>query len=192
MQQIARSATQETWGYLDGCRYVLHDRDTKFCASFRSVLAAGGVRAIPLPARRPFAVTVVAHENRSNPSQAIHFISPGISSGGWVVGALHFNSGTVAFPRPPAKETTECHYSKFAESPVATGENDAHDISKRAPRSFLDPFLPQQPYLDHLGKAHIAEQCQQQDRPVQSRQACKPKRRRQWRIRQPHSQGHYG
>jgi hypothetical protein len=59
-------------------------------------------------------------------------------------------------------------------------------------RSFLDPFLPQQPYLDHLGKAHIAEQCQQQDRPVQSRQACKPKRRRQWRIRQPHSQGHYG
>ena len=33
MEQIARSATQETWGYLDGCRYVLHDRDTKFCAS---------------------------------------------------------------------------------------------------------------------------------------------------------------
>ena len=52
-----------------------------------------------------FAVTVVAHENRSNPSPAIHFISPGISSGGWVVGALHFDSGTVAFPRPPAKES---------------------------------------------------------------------------------------
>ena len=46
MEQIARSATQETWGYLDGCRYVLHDRDTKFCASFRSVLAAGGVKTI--------------------------------------------------------------------------------------------------------------------------------------------------
>jgi len=53
MEQIARSATQETWGYLHPSRYVLHDRDTKFCTSFRSVLAAGGVQAIPLPARSP-------------------------------------------------------------------------------------------------------------------------------------------
>ncbi len=53
MEQIARSATQETWGYLDGCRYVLHDRDTKFGASFRSVLAAGGVKSLALPARSP-------------------------------------------------------------------------------------------------------------------------------------------
>src|SRR6266852_2510716 len=53
MEQIGRSATQETWGYLDRCRYVLHDRDTKFCASFRTVLAAGGVETIPLPARSP-------------------------------------------------------------------------------------------------------------------------------------------
>jgi putative transposase len=50
MEQIARSATQETWGYLHPCRYVLHDRDTKFCASFRSVLAVGGVKTGPLPA----------------------------------------------------------------------------------------------------------------------------------------------
>ena len=40
-------------GLSSSCRYVLHDRDTKFCASFRSVLAAGGVKAIPLPARSP-------------------------------------------------------------------------------------------------------------------------------------------
>src|SRR6202140_2342810 len=53
MEQIARSATQETWGYLDGGRYVLHDRDTKFCASFRSVLAAGGVKTMALPAQSP-------------------------------------------------------------------------------------------------------------------------------------------
>jgi putative transposase len=53
MDQIARSTTQETWGSLHPSRYVLHDRDTKFCASFRSVLAAGGVKAIPLPARSP-------------------------------------------------------------------------------------------------------------------------------------------
>jgi putative transposase len=53
MEQIGRTATQETWGYLHPCRYVLHDRDTKFCASFRSALATGGVKTIPLPARSP-------------------------------------------------------------------------------------------------------------------------------------------
>jgi len=52
MEQIARSATEETWGYLHPCRYVPHDRDTKLCASFRSMLAAGGVQAI-LPDRSP-------------------------------------------------------------------------------------------------------------------------------------------
>ena len=53
MEQIGRSATQETLGYLHPCRYVLHDRDTKFCASFRSVLATGGVKTIQLPAKSP-------------------------------------------------------------------------------------------------------------------------------------------
>src|SRR5579863_1125612 len=53
MEQIARSATQESWGYLSRCRYVLHDRDTKFCGSFRSVLTAGGVKPIMLPAKSP-------------------------------------------------------------------------------------------------------------------------------------------
>jgi putative transposase len=53
MQQIARSATQEAWGYLHRCRYILHDRDMKFCASFRSVLAGGRVKTIVLPARSP-------------------------------------------------------------------------------------------------------------------------------------------
>jgi putative transposase len=53
MEQIGRSATQDTWGYLHSCRYVLHDRDTKFCAAFRSALASGGVKTIPLPAQSP-------------------------------------------------------------------------------------------------------------------------------------------
>jgi putative transposase len=53
MEQIARSATQDDWGYLQGCRYVPLDRDTKFCASFRSALATGGIKAIPLPVRSP-------------------------------------------------------------------------------------------------------------------------------------------
>jgi transposase len=38
MQQMARNATDESWGCLDQRRYALHDRDTKFCASFRATL----------------------------------------------------------------------------------------------------------------------------------------------------------
>src|SRR5882757_8500626 len=53
MQQVARNATLEGAGYLKGCRYVLHDRDKKFCADFRDTLAAGGVRCVALPARSP-------------------------------------------------------------------------------------------------------------------------------------------
>jgi putative transposase len=53
MKHIARCATQEAWGYLSPSRYVLHDRDNKFCDSFRATLAAGGVKTIPLPARSP-------------------------------------------------------------------------------------------------------------------------------------------
>ena len=40
-------------GYLHPCRDVLHDRDTKFCVSFRTALASGGVKTIQLPAKSP-------------------------------------------------------------------------------------------------------------------------------------------
>jgi hypothetical protein len=53
MQQMARSATGEEWGFLEHRRYALHDRDTKFCSVFRETLAAGGIKPIPLPAGSP-------------------------------------------------------------------------------------------------------------------------------------------
>ena len=53
MEQMARNATGEIWGFLDQRRYALHDRDTKFCALFRATLASGGIKAIQLPARSP-------------------------------------------------------------------------------------------------------------------------------------------
>jgi hypothetical protein len=53
MQQMAGNATGESWGFLDQRRYVLHDRDTKFCSVFRSTLTAGGIKPIQLPARSP-------------------------------------------------------------------------------------------------------------------------------------------
>jgi hypothetical protein len=53
MAQVARNATMEGAGYLNGCRYLLHDHDTKFCREFRETLAAGGVKCTPIPARSP-------------------------------------------------------------------------------------------------------------------------------------------
>jgi len=53
MQQMARNATLEHWGYLNPCRYVLHDRDKKFCASFRDTLATANVKCLMLPRRSP-------------------------------------------------------------------------------------------------------------------------------------------
>ena len=38
-EQMARNAIDEASGHLRQHRYVLHDRDAKFCASFRSLLA---------------------------------------------------------------------------------------------------------------------------------------------------------
>src|SRR6516164_3777813 len=53
MEQVARNASMQDNGYLNGCRYLLHDRDQKFCGEFRETLAAGGVQCLPLPARSP-------------------------------------------------------------------------------------------------------------------------------------------
>lgn len=53
MQQIARNVTMDEWGFLRNCRYLIHDRDTKYTESFRAVLRAGHVTALPLPARSP-------------------------------------------------------------------------------------------------------------------------------------------
>ena len=53
MQQMARNATGADWGFLEQRRYVLHDRDTKFCSVFRTTLQAGGIKPIQLPARSP-------------------------------------------------------------------------------------------------------------------------------------------
>jgi len=53
MKQIARKATMEGCGVLRGCRYLLHDRDTKFTCSFRAIIASGQVKPLRLPARSP-------------------------------------------------------------------------------------------------------------------------------------------
>jgi len=53
MRQIARNVTMEGCGALRDCRYLLHDRDTKYSHSFRAIIASGQVEPLVLPARSP-------------------------------------------------------------------------------------------------------------------------------------------
>ena len=53
MLQMSRNATDEESGHLRGQRYLLHDRDTKFCPAFRNVLRSAGVRPVVLPPQNP-------------------------------------------------------------------------------------------------------------------------------------------
>ena len=43
----------DEWGFLEGYRYLIHDRDTKFTDSFRAIVRSGHVEPIKLPARSP-------------------------------------------------------------------------------------------------------------------------------------------
>ena len=65
MRQMARNVTLADIGFLSGCRYLLHDRDTKFCARFDSVLESVGIEALRLPPRSP---NLNAHLERWNRS----------------------------------------------------------------------------------------------------------------------------
>ena len=53
MRQMARNVTMEGCGALRDCRYLLHDRDTKYSQSFRAIIASGQVEPLVLPARSP-------------------------------------------------------------------------------------------------------------------------------------------
>jgi hypothetical protein len=54
MRQIARNLTMEEWGVLKSGQYLIHDRDTKFGASFQQILDDAGVKRVPLPPRSPW------------------------------------------------------------------------------------------------------------------------------------------
>src|SRR5918911_2649806 len=53
MVQVARNVTMEAWGSLAPGQYLIHDRDTKFCAAFQQIIDAAGVTRVPLPPRSP-------------------------------------------------------------------------------------------------------------------------------------------
>ncbi|MGA1870155.1 MAG: integrase core domain-containing protein [bacterium] len=53
MKQMARNITMADWGFLNGYRYLIHDRDSKFCDSFRESIRSSGVESLKLPAKSP-------------------------------------------------------------------------------------------------------------------------------------------
>jgi transposase len=53
MKQIARNVTMADWGFLEDCRYLIHDRDTKFCKSFRNIIRPGRAEPLKLPPQSP-------------------------------------------------------------------------------------------------------------------------------------------
>ena len=53
MVQVARNVTMEEWGLLSPGQYLIHDRDTKFCAAFQQIIDEAGVERVVLPPRSP-------------------------------------------------------------------------------------------------------------------------------------------
>jgi putative transposase len=53
MKQMARNVTVEGSGTLRDSRYLLHDRDTKYTASFLATIESVRVKTLRLPARSP-------------------------------------------------------------------------------------------------------------------------------------------
>jgi putative transposase len=53
MEQMARNVTMEGTGFLANCRYLLHDRDSKYCASFCELIAGQKAETLALPPKSP-------------------------------------------------------------------------------------------------------------------------------------------
>jgi transposase InsO family protein len=53
MKQIARNLTDCDEGFLNGTRYLIHDRDPLFTEAFRELLKSSDVKTVKLPAQSP-------------------------------------------------------------------------------------------------------------------------------------------
>jgi transposase InsO family protein len=53
MARSARNVTMADWGCLELGQYLIHDRDSKYCAAFQRLIDDAGVKRIPLPPRSP-------------------------------------------------------------------------------------------------------------------------------------------
>ncbi len=76
MQQIARNLTDVDTGFLNGTRYLIHDRDPLFTDAFRAHLSSAGVETVKLPARSPNLNAFVERFVRSIKSECLAQIIP--------------------------------------------------------------------------------------------------------------------
>jgi len=58
-------------GLLKPGQYLIHDRDTKFCAAFKHILDESGVKRLPLPAKSPNLNAIAERWIRSVKSEAL-------------------------------------------------------------------------------------------------------------------------
>ena len=53
MKQVARNLTDAEDGFLNGKRYLVMDRDGKFCESFTQILKMEDIKPVWLPPQSP-------------------------------------------------------------------------------------------------------------------------------------------
>ena len=122
--QVARNLTMDEWGPLKPRQYLIHDRDTQFCAAFRRILDDSGVKRLPRPPRSPNLNAVAERFVRSIKSEALsHLVIFGESSLRHIVSQYisHYYHerhhqglpNVIPFPEPqPANDRegpVECH-----------------------------------------------------------------------------------
>ncbi len=71
MIQVARNLTMEEWGILNPGQYLIHDRDSKFCAALKQILDDAGVKRVPLPPRSPWLNSVAERWVKSVKTEAL-------------------------------------------------------------------------------------------------------------------------
>jgi putative transposase len=72
IKQMGRNMTMAENGLLNGCRYLLHDRDAKLSASFGDILRSVGIKPLALPPQSP---NLNAHFERWNRSVKGEYLS---------------------------------------------------------------------------------------------------------------------
>ena len=86
---MARNVTMANLGFLNGCGYLLHDREAKFCVGFDEVLAAMGLKVLKLPPRSPDLNALLERWNRSIKEECLDQLIP--------FGERHFRRAVAEF-----------------------------------------------------------------------------------------------
>ena len=76
MKQIARNLTGTEDGFLNGARFLIHDRDPLFTQAFSELLDFSGVKTVKLPARNPHLNAYAERFVRSIKSECLAQIIP--------------------------------------------------------------------------------------------------------------------